>query len=326
MKIRNLFIAILLAAPAAAAVPNRITYQGRLMKSGLSSVGDHRFIACFVGSGGPICNPQQTLTLPITGDFTLTVEVPAGVDFFNNSYQLRLTVDGTDLSPNDDFTAVPYALVAASATSVNADNVHLQNTPQNLATWQSQNNPDRIDPGKIEGVSLNAGAGLVPQGAILMFDDRKACPAGFSEVQLLRNRFPIGADLTGTDPDVPDDVGITTGTKFPSHAHTHSGTTDITAISLNHSHTITIATAGTHNHGGLTGGNGAQGQGNDGANAAAINHYHSISTDGAHTHNGTVGTTNLDASHSHPFTTGPMAGTVGAHIPPALTVLFCTKD
>ena len=112
------FFSLLLSLPAVAAVPNRITYQGRLMKSGITAAGVHNFTVCFVGSGGSICNPQQSVTLPASGDFTLLIDVPGGVNFFNNSYQLQLTVDGQTLSPPDDFTAVPYALVAGTATTV----------------------------------------------------------------------------------------------------------------------------------------------------------------------------------------------------------------
>ena len=118
MKIRILLIIMVFAAPAAAAVPNRITYQGRLMKSGITAAGPHLFTVCFVSGGASVCNAQQSLTLPSSGDFTLAIDIPAGVDFFNNSYQLQLTVDGTALSPPDSFTAVPYALIASTATTV----------------------------------------------------------------------------------------------------------------------------------------------------------------------------------------------------------------
>jgi len=113
-----LFFSLFLAVPAAAAVPNRITYQGRLIKSGITAAGPHTFIVHFVSGGSSILAFQQSVTLPATGDFTLLIDVPSTVHFFDNAYQLQLTVDGNALSPPDDFTAVPYALVAGTATAV----------------------------------------------------------------------------------------------------------------------------------------------------------------------------------------------------------------
>ncbi len=70
---------------------------------------------------------------------------------------------------------------------------------------------DRLDTFSFEG----AGPGLIPPGGILMF--LTSCPAGFTEVTALRNRFPIGADPVSQDPQVPDSPNQIMGYKTHSH-------------------------------------------------------------------------------------------------------------
>ena len=118
MRISSILLLPLLAVPLAAAVPNQITYQGRLTKSGVTTGGSHTFHACFT-SGATTYSPCNdfTMTLPISGDFTLILTPPASVDWTGSPIQLQLTIDGQLLSPKDDFTSVPYALIASTAAS-----------------------------------------------------------------------------------------------------------------------------------------------------------------------------------------------------------------
>lgn len=147
----SVVIVLSFCAAAFAAVPNRITYQGRLMKSGLTAAGKHDFQVCFVPATNG-CVTFLQVPVPASGDFTLIVNVPATVDFSTNTYTLQLSVDNQPLSPNDDFTAVPYALVAAKAMSVDAGGVHLSNTTplQNLSSWQSSSDATLINPAKVD--------------------------------------------------------------------------------------------------------------------------------------------------------------------------------
>ncbi|MBI4396375.1 MAG: hypothetical protein HY548_04720, partial [Elusimicrobia bacterium] len=64
-----------------AGVPNRIVYQGRLAKSGVSVSGPHVFVARFIGTDGKQLwsSGNLNVTLPVTGDFTLTLE-PTGIN------------------------------------------------------------------------------------------------------------------------------------------------------------------------------------------------------------------------------------------------------
>jgi hypothetical protein len=154
---KKLFLlCFLFAAPLSAGVPNRITYQGRLIKSGISSAGNHNFTVCFVSGGSSVCNAQQSATLPATGDFTLLIDIPPGVDFFNNSYQLQLTVDGTTLTPPDTFTSVPYALVAATATSVSDASITTSKIADGAVT--SAKLPD----GVVTDAKISPAAGITP--------------------------------------------------------------------------------------------------------------------------------------------------------------------
>jgi hypothetical protein len=165
-------------SPLTADVPNRIVYQGRLSKSGISAFGVHQFKACLVTDGAvtvPWCQ-DTSLNVTITGDFTLVLEPPSTLDWLTNSYRLSLTVDGDQLSPADQFASVPYALVAQSALSVAggsigggsladgsitdvkiAANAAIQpskialSPTASLANWSSPLNPALIDPTKLDG-------------------------------------------------------------------------------------------------------------------------------------------------------------------------------
>jgi len=317
LKIKPFILLSLLSAPLAAAVPNRITYQGRLTKSGISSAGPHTFIACLTnGVSNLWCDSGQTLTLPISGDFTLILQPNIPIDWVNNAVKLQLKVDGQLLSPPDDFTSVPYSLVAATATSVDAQNVHLKNIVQDLSQWQSATNPGLIDPAKIDfsgTPSPGPGSGLVPQGAIIIWDQSPSCPAGYTRVAAFDGRFLEGATA-------PGGIG-------GSATHTHA--MDHTHDLSNHTHTGTTNQGGVdHTHTGWTGSatGGAAGFSGGGWAGSWLSHNHSFTTDGASAY-----------LHTHDFTTGPPSvnltgpastSTTGASssIPPFYDVLFCRKQ
>jgi hypothetical protein len=219
------------------------------------------------------------------------------VDWINDDPKLEITVDGDLLSPSSTFAAAPYARVADTAITAQTA----------LAVADGTVTRSKV----VETSFQTPGAGLVPQGAVLMLVGQSTCPSGYSEVTALRNRFPLGADVDGTDPDVPDTVNQTTGTKNPSHAHSHSVNAESPATTSD----------GTHGHGGLTGvhnaqSNPANGPGN--VNFSISPHQHNINNDGGHAH-----TVN---PHSHGGATGGISAVPAVHIPPALTVLFCAKD
>jgi hypothetical protein len=98
---------------AGAAVPNRIVYQGRLSKSGVGVAGPHLFQAVFISSAGATLSSQtKNLTLPASGEFTLVLDGVTGINWLTDAPRLKISVDGEDLSPNEEFGVSPYAYVA----------------------------------------------------------------------------------------------------------------------------------------------------------------------------------------------------------------------
>ena len=158
-------IVLLICTAAIAAVPNQITYQGRLMKSGLTAAGKHDFQVCFVPATNG-CVSFQQVTVPASGDFTLIIDIPPGLNFSSNTYTLQLSVDQQLLSPPDEFTSVPYAIVAATAaysvTAASAQTAQGLSNPlpatsvqingtTTLDVWQSTTTPTKMDAAQIDG-------------------------------------------------------------------------------------------------------------------------------------------------------------------------------
>ncbi|HRY30420.1 MAG TPA: tail fiber protein [Elusimicrobiota bacterium] len=177
-KILSLSIAgllsLVLAVDPVRAVPNRITYQGRLSKSGVAVSGPHIFVVRLLSSsGGPLWSSGNIpATLPATGDFSFTLE-PIGVDWPNDDPRMEITVDGEKMSPTEGFSATPYAFVAqqvvdgsVSAQKLTAGAVTNEKVAANaaidpskialsgavtLADWRSGANPAKIDANVIQG-------------------------------------------------------------------------------------------------------------------------------------------------------------------------------
>lgn len=138
-----------------AGMPNKIIYQGRLTKSGISGAGAHTFTATLVTDAGNVPLGSFALTLPATGDFSLAIPLPpTAIDWVNGNPKLKISVDGEDLTPVGDFGVVPYALVAKQVENLNASDVHLSSTTL-LSSWQHPLNRDKIDGSKVEGGAVN---------------------------------------------------------------------------------------------------------------------------------------------------------------------------
>ncbi len=125
--------ALLLASTSLAQVPQKVGYQGRLLKAdGSPEGGSHKLtfsIFDAASAGSSLWTEDQTLALSdgyyaaVLGDVT-----PLDLTAFNGSERfLQIAVDGTALSPRQRIDAVPYALVATNlkggtveATSIDA--------------------------------------------------------------------------------------------------------------------------------------------------------------------------------------------------------------
>ena len=97
-----------------------ITYQGRLMQSGLPVNGTHSFV--FSLWDGPVGGAQvgTSVVLPSVAVSDGTFTVP--LDFGTSPYAvpaarwLQVTVDGTELLPRQELTAAPYSLATRGIT------------------------------------------------------------------------------------------------------------------------------------------------------------------------------------------------------------------
>jgi hypothetical protein len=280
----------LLAGAAWAAVPDRIVYQGRLTKSGVSASGAHVFRARFLSSAGLELwkSGDISLTLPPSGDFTLELS-PTGVDWLNDDPKLEITVDGDLLSPSSSFASSPYALAAKTV-----EDGAITRPKMDTASFES------------------AGPGLVPPGAIIIWTQSNTCPPGYSRVNLFDGRFPRGSAAAGGV------GGADTHTHGMAHthdmkSHRHVGTTDSGGVD--------------HFHSGRT--SGISGQlshvlKSDGGHVS--NHDHTFNTGGAsafshaHTYTSGVPTDNTtDGSN-------PASSDSAGSLPPFYDTLFCQKD
>jgi hypothetical protein len=109
------------------AQPNTITYQGVLTDNAGAIVADANYNLVFSlyttsdGSGGAAWSETHTNTPVSKGMFSVelggtTTFASASVDF-SNQYYLKITVNGTDLTPLIKFNAAGYSMNSAKATS-----------------------------------------------------------------------------------------------------------------------------------------------------------------------------------------------------------------
>jgi microcystin-dependent protein len=153
---KNFPLFILLFTSAYAAVPSRITYQGRLSKSGVGAAGRHTITVQFITASGEKLPASQTfdVDVPVSGDFSLNIDnIPPDADWINGLPQMRVIVGGETLTPDQSFSATPYALVARNVENLDTSKVKLagSKTGALLSSWQSAGNEDKIDAKVIVG-------------------------------------------------------------------------------------------------------------------------------------------------------------------------------
>lgn len=138
-----------------AAVPSRIVYQGRLSKSGVGAAGRHTITVQFVDAEGNNLPASQTfdVDVPTTGDFSLEINnIPPDADWINGLPKMRVIVGGETLTPDQAFSASPYALVARNVENLDTTKVKLAGTTSDLlSSWQSPDNPNGINAAVIIG-------------------------------------------------------------------------------------------------------------------------------------------------------------------------------
>jgi hypothetical protein len=148
---KNFPLFILLFTSAYAAVPSRITYQGRLSKSGVGAAGTTRRLRfSSLDKDGNNLTASQTfdVDVPTSGDFSLEIEpIPPDADWINGLPKMRVIVGGETLTPDQSFSATPYALVARNVENLDTSKVKLagSTTGSLLSSWQSPDDPTRIN-------------------------------------------------------------------------------------------------------------------------------------------------------------------------------------
>jgi hypothetical protein len=226
------------------AIPTAITYQGTLKQNGIPLSDYKNMTFTLVSPDGTIAYSVliSSRVHVVNGLFSIPLNFNLVVPYTWESINpyIKISVEGQDLKPIEPLSATIYATVSASVID-------------GAITRQ------KIDPTSFE----SAGIGLVPQGAIIMFNG--SCPPGWNRFAILDNRFPLGVDPALTVP----------GTFGGSASHSHS-----------------ISIDGAHNHGGLTARNNNDrfdGKLGGPDTVPSSGHTHNISTDGAHNHSGSTG-------------------------------------
>lgn len=196
------------APPAAAEVPANLSYQGILTVEGVV-VADGQYNLRF-----------QVYDDPDPGEGSLRFEqLKAAVEIQDGLYNVILSTTTPGAMPGDlklafqGSTGLLYMQV-----TVESDSNTVLSVPVALPRQEIASVPFALFAGHAERATSVVGTppDPIPSGAILLFDGATTCPPGFSEVQALRRRFPIGADLDGTDSFVPNSPGQIGGADGPN--------------------------------------------------------------------------------------------------------------
>lgn len=155
---------------------------------------------------------------------TATAQVTITEVFVDVPATDQVTINGTDFDNGPRLTvtlgdfAAPLNIVGSAATQIIADLPVGLTAGDYLLTVRTGGGPNRQD-----DYDLTIGAagpvGVVPLGAIILWDQNNACPAGFAGVAAFDGRFLVGGNVAGTTGGSnthTHDAGSFTG---PSHRH-----------------------------------------------------------------------------------------------------------
>ncbi|MBI5743726.1 MAG: hypothetical protein HY952_04185, partial [Elusimicrobia bacterium] len=164
-------------AAAQAAVPYRVSFQGRLDDGGSPATGTRAFVFKIYDAltGGTLLWTSQTESVAVTnGVFSVVLETGAPANLstgtFSGARFVEISVDGTLLSPRETVVSAPYALVAQSlAPGATVYLSALEKDPSALSTVNTATNPvDWSQLKNVPGSVLAAGGALtVNEGGAL---------------------------------------------------------------------------------------------------------------------------------------------------------------
>jgi hypothetical protein len=157
---------------------------------------------------------------------TATAQVTITQVFVDSPLPNQVTIEGAnfDNGPNltvtlGDFAAplvivnppLPDQIVAALPAGLVAGDFRL--------TVQTGGGPNRQDDYDLTiGAAAPAG-GVVPMGAIILWDQSNTCPAGFAQVAAFNDRFLVGGNVAGTAGGANDHAHGAGNLTGPDHRH-----------------------------------------------------------------------------------------------------------
>jgi len=124
MRKTGIISLLILAAAfnAYAAVPNLLTYQGRLKETGLAVNGNRavEIFLCDAETGGACTTTGAQGTAVTNGLFRSTFTLPSAADITAGSWYLEIHVGGTTLLPRERLTGNAYSLFSTTAAYATA--------------------------------------------------------------------------------------------------------------------------------------------------------------------------------------------------------------
>jgi hypothetical protein len=214
MKKHFLWFLMMLAPLAyAAPMPVQITYQGSLKVSGVpaSQPQDITFRITNVDASVQYWTTTVRSVPMNNGLFSvvLTPTLQPGITWDAITPYIEVAVNGQTLGQREPITMSIYSTVSNTVMDGGI-------TTPKLADGSVTIN--KID----SGLTSGSGAGLVPKGAIMMFDAITGCPSGWSQYSRLDNRFPMGSPVPGTFGGVSTHTHTVNGHTHPLPDHIHT--------------------------------------------------------------------------------------------------------
>lgn len=113
-------LVVALAGSTRAAVPGLLTYQGRIKEVGLPVTGTRSVTIqiCNALSGGTCVSTGVQGVSVVNGLFRTTFTTPASVTWETGNWYLEVVLGGQAFTPRERLASVPYAIYAASATTL----------------------------------------------------------------------------------------------------------------------------------------------------------------------------------------------------------------
>ena len=230
-----LFFATLTTAYCA--VPNEITYNGRLREYGqpITATRTMNFKIFDDVNAGASPWGSGNISVTVSSGVFSHILSPQNIDWKKKDYWLETTVEGKVLSPREKLTSHIYALHAQEAENINSDS-KVSFSINNTEYMSIETN------GEAKNITNGTTYYMVPRGAIIMWSGTT-----------IPNGWAICDGSNGT-PNLEDRFILATNNL---NELTKTGGSNSYSLTVNqlpaHNHTITVDSAGNHSHTGTTG-------------------------------------------------------------------------